>query len=183
MSSADIEPRTLAQRKAWVDAHEPRSLYPVVVVEFGDGQVMAFGSLSRFHERAGYDGVVELSYYVGSAWRRQGIGRQLVAWLLDEARRAGHRMATTLFRFRTIRPDARCRASARRHQARHRLLVSSAVRRFTVPVLVIVVNQRIVQNLLCFPVIMRKCGKRHVRLCAIRIHNFQGVGTVNCFTL
>lgn len=72
MSSADIEPRTLAQRKAWVDSHEPRDRYPVVVVESADGQIMAFGSLSRFHERAGYDGVVELSYYVGSAWRRQG---------------------------------------------------------------------------------------------------------------
>ena len=96
MSSADIEPRTLAQRKAWVDAHEPRSLYPVVVVENADGEVVAFGSLSRYHERAGYDGVVELSYYVGSAWRRQGVGRQLVAWLLDEARRVGHRMAATL---------------------------------------------------------------------------------------
>ena len=33
MSSADIEPRTLAQRKAWVDSHEPRDRYPVVVVE------------------------------------------------------------------------------------------------------------------------------------------------------
>lgn len=96
MSSADIEPRTLAQRKAWVDSHEPRSLYPVVVVENADGEVVAFGSLSRYHERAGYDGVVELSYYVGSAWRRQGVGRQLVDWLLAEARRVGHRMAATL---------------------------------------------------------------------------------------
>ena len=66
MSSADIAPRTLAQRKAWVDAHEPRSLYPVVVVENADGEVVAFGSLSRYHERAGYDGVVELSYYAVS---------------------------------------------------------------------------------------------------------------------
>ena len=49
MSSADIEPRTLAQRKAWVDSHEPRSLYPVVVVENPPtAEVVAFGSLSRY---------------------------------------------------------------------------------------------------------------------------------------
>ena len=96
MSSADIEPRTLAQRKAWVDAHEPRSLYPVVVVENADGEVVAFGSLSRYHERAGYDGVVELSYYVGFGSRRRGVGAMLVSWLLDAARERGMRMATTL---------------------------------------------------------------------------------------
>lgn len=96
MSSADIEPRTLDQRRAWLDAHQPRPLYPVVVVETADGGVAAFGSLSRFHERAGFDGVVELSYYVASAWRGRGIGSALVARLLDAARARGHRMATAL---------------------------------------------------------------------------------------
>lgn len=95
-SSADIEPRTLEQRKAWVDSHEPRAVYPVVVVEGSDGKVVAFGSLSRFHERAGYDGVVELSYYVESSARRQGVGTKLVSWLLDAARERGMRIATTL---------------------------------------------------------------------------------------
>lgn len=96
MSSADIEPRTLEQRRAWVDSHEPRSLYPVVVVQNADGEVVAFGSLSRYHERAGYDGVVELSYYVAAPARRRGVGTLLVSWLLDAARERGMRMATTL---------------------------------------------------------------------------------------
>lgn len=96
MSSADIEPRTLEQRKAWIDSHEPRSLYPVVVVQNAGGEVVAFGSLSRYHERAGYDGVVELSYYVAASARRQGVGTRLVSWLLDAARERGMRMATTL---------------------------------------------------------------------------------------
>ncbi|MBM6699081.1 N-acetyltransferase [Bifidobacterium pullorum subsp. saeculare] len=95
MSSADIGARTLEQRRAWVDSHEPRADYPVVVVRTADGATAAFGSLSRFHERAGFDGVVELSYYVGSAWRGQGIGTVLVDWLVDAARARGHRMAVT----------------------------------------------------------------------------------------
>lgn len=96
-SSADIEPRTLEQRRAWVEAHDPRTLYPVVVLEDEEtGRIAGFGSLSRFHERAGYDGVVELSYYIGAEWRRQGLGARMVTWLLDAARERGHRMATTL---------------------------------------------------------------------------------------
>ena len=96
-SSADIEPRTVEQRRAWVDSHQPRSLYPVVVLEDEDtGRIAGFGSLSRFHERAGYDGVVELSYYIGSDWRHQGLGTRIVDWLLDAARTRGHRMAATL---------------------------------------------------------------------------------------
>lgn len=95
MSSADIGARTLEQRRAWVNSHEPRDRFPVVVVRTADGATAAFGSLSRFHERAGFDGVVELSYYVGSVWRGHGIGTALVDWLVAAARTRGHRMAVT----------------------------------------------------------------------------------------
>lgn len=95
-STADLTPRSLEQRRQWVRSHEPRSRYPVVVAEEEDGRIVAFGSLSRFHPRQGYDGVVELSYYVGASCRGRGIGTAMVRWLLDEAGRVGHRMATAL---------------------------------------------------------------------------------------
>ena len=63
-STADLVPRTLEQRRQWVDSHHPRDRYPVVVLEDAAGRVVAFGSLSKFHPREAYDGVVELSYYV-----------------------------------------------------------------------------------------------------------------------
>ena len=95
-STADLVPRTLEQRRQWVGAHEPRSLYPVVVVRDQNGVVLGFGSLSRFHPRVAYDGVVELSYYIAGSARHRGIGTLLVRWLLDAARERHHRMATAL---------------------------------------------------------------------------------------
>ena len=95
-STADLVPRTLEQRQQWVGSHEPRSLYPVVVVKDSSGVVVGFGSLSRFHPRAAYDGVVELSYYIAGSARHHGIGTFVVEWLLQAARERHHRMATAL---------------------------------------------------------------------------------------
>lgn len=95
-ATADLEPRSLEQRTVWVESHSPRDRYPVVVVESTQGEVIGFGSLSRFHPRQAYDGVVELSYYVASSARGQGVGTALVSWLMDTAGDLGYRMATAL---------------------------------------------------------------------------------------
>ena len=95
-STADLVPRTLEQRRQWVDSHHPRDRYPVVVLEDAAGRVVAFGSLSKFHPREAYDGVVELSYYVDEHARHRGYGTAMVAWLLDAARSRGYRIATAL---------------------------------------------------------------------------------------
>ncbi|MDN6783495.1 MAG: N-acetyltransferase family protein [Bifidobacterium mongoliense] len=95
-ATADLTPRTLDQRRAWVESHAPRTRYPVVVMEDGAGEVVAFGSLSQYHEREGYDGVDELSYYVDERHRQAGYGSRMVDWLLSAARERGVRMAVTL---------------------------------------------------------------------------------------
>ncbi|KAA8829164.1 N-acetyltransferase family protein [Bifidobacterium myosotis] len=148
-STADLVPRTLDQRRAWVESHRPP--YGVFVVEAstaeggaaaGDGEagngvgpegigpervagsgddtgatmpvaedrdgidddakpessidskdgtgtatrVIGFGALSVFYDRAGYDGVTDLAYYIDPAWQGRGVGTFLLGWLLDEAR-------------------------------------------------------------------------------------------------
>lgn len=93
--TADLDPQTIGERREWVDSHAPRSLYPVVVLEVG-GRVAGFASLSRFLTRPGYDGVVELSYYVAAGHRRRGYGSMLLDELLRLALGAGHRMAVAL---------------------------------------------------------------------------------------
>lgn len=95
-STADLVPRTLEQRRQWVDSHQPRDRYPVVVLEDASGRVVAFGSLSKFHPREAYDGVVELSYYVDERARHRRYGTAMVAWLLDAARTRGYRIVTAL---------------------------------------------------------------------------------------
>ncbi|MBT1174868.1 N-acetyltransferase [Bifidobacterium sp. LC6] len=85
-STADLTPRTFEQRQAWVDSHKPP--YGVFVVESSEqpGQVIGFGALSVFYDRAGYDGVTDLAYYIDPAWQGKGVGTFMLQHLLDEAR-------------------------------------------------------------------------------------------------
>ncbi|MBT1171190.1 GNAT family N-acetyltransferase [Bifidobacterium sp. SO4] len=92
-STADLTPRTLDQRRDWVESHKPP--YGVFVVEStgetgeetdATPQVVGFGALSVFYDRAGYDGVTDLAYYIAPAWQGRGVGTFLLSRLLDEAR-------------------------------------------------------------------------------------------------
>ena len=96
-ATADLTPRTLGQRREWVQSHRPP--YGVFVVESvhgaaagdgrdgdGRGEVVAFGALSVFYDRAGYDGVTDLAYYIAPDSRGRGAGTFLLEHLLDEAR-------------------------------------------------------------------------------------------------
>ncbi|MDF7664000.1 GNAT family N-acetyltransferase [Bifidobacterium sp. ESL0763] len=95
-STADLRPQTLDERRAWVESHRPRAQYPVVVITDGDGTVVGFGSLSRYNYREGYDGVLELSYYIAGSARRRGYGSAMVEWLVARAKKLGAHMAVAL---------------------------------------------------------------------------------------
>lgn len=86
-----IEPGTLDERAQWFHEHGPR--HPVLVVEEGGegGEVVAWGSLSRYHRREGYAPTVESSIYVRDDWRGRGLGKTLLAALIARAEEAGHR--------------------------------------------------------------------------------------------
>jgi phosphinothricin acetyltransferase len=83
-----LEPESLADRQAWFGLHSAER-YPVVVVEI-DGAVVGWGSLSKFHARAGYDGTVEASVYVANGFHRRGLGRLMLEHLIERARRIGY---------------------------------------------------------------------------------------------
>jgi phosphinothricin acetyltransferase len=80
------EPSTLAERAQWFSEH-PKP-YCVTVAETG-GEVAGWASLSRFHPRAGYAGTAENSVYVHPSRHRQGIGRALLADLIQRGKGAG----------------------------------------------------------------------------------------------
>jgi phosphinothricin acetyltransferase len=82
-----LEPETMADRERWFAAHSP-DRYPVVVVEV-DGRVVAWGSLSKFHARAGYDPSVEASVYIAHDFHRRGLGRMVLSHLVERAQAAG----------------------------------------------------------------------------------------------
>ena len=87
------EPSTAEERAAWFAAHGPR--HPVTVAEV-DGQVVGWGSLSRFHARSAYGRTVENSVYVRHDLHRRGIGRVLLEDLLARAPAVGHHTVLAL---------------------------------------------------------------------------------------
>lgn len=82
-----IEPSTAEERAAWFAAHGPE--HPVIVAEI-DGEVVGWGSLSRFHARAAFRRTVEDSVYIRHDRQRLGLGGALLGELVVRARAVGH---------------------------------------------------------------------------------------------
>ena len=82
-----LEPETMESRTRWFRDHDPLR-YPVTVAEL-DGEVVGWGSLSKFRERAAYSPTVEGSIYIRHDKHRQGLGRQILVDLIQRARAAG----------------------------------------------------------------------------------------------
>lgn len=81
------EPLTLAQRLAWLNGRSPA--HPVTVAVDGSA-VVGWAALGDFRSRPAYRHTVEFSIYVHHARHRDGVGRALLADLVERARAAGH---------------------------------------------------------------------------------------------
>jgi phosphinothricin acetyltransferase len=84
-----LEPDTEAERLAWFRARGEK--HPATVAVAG-GELVGWGSLSPWKERAAYDRTVEASVYVRDGRHHRGIGRALLADLVERARTLGHRV-------------------------------------------------------------------------------------------
>jgi phosphinothricin acetyltransferase len=78
----DLEPWTLQERVAWFEEHDDQ--HPVFVAVVAD-EIAGFAYLSRYRSKAGYRFTCEDTLYVGHARRRAGIGRALLARLVEAA--------------------------------------------------------------------------------------------------
>ena len=81
----EVEP--LSVRQAWFAARGPE--HPVTVAEL-DGEIVGWGALSRFHPRSAYGRTVENAVYVRKDRHRRGVGRALLADLIDRGTVLGH---------------------------------------------------------------------------------------------
>jgi len=86
-SSWNVHPTTLEARRLWLADRQAAAL-PVLVGVI-DGAVAGFGSYGSFRAWDGYRLTVEHSIYVDAAFRRRGVGRLLLASLIDHAMQAG----------------------------------------------------------------------------------------------
>lgn len=84
-ATLDTEPYSIAEGRAWLDAHDAR--HPILVAVDLETEAMAgWASLNVFNPRPGYRLVAELSVYVERAYRARGVGSRLLEALLDRAR-------------------------------------------------------------------------------------------------
>ena len=82
----DTELKTEQEQKVWFEAHSSR--YPILVAEL-EGAVIAWGSLSKWSDRASYSETAEISLYVKREFQGKGIGRKLALALISEGKPAG----------------------------------------------------------------------------------------------
>lgn len=83
----DTELKSAEERAHWLGEHD--DLHPVLVGLLG-GEIVAWGSLSRWGTRPAYRHTVEISVYVDAEHTGRGIGPSVSEALIQEAREAGH---------------------------------------------------------------------------------------------
>ena len=78
----DLVPRTLSEQQAWLTA---RSGAHAVLVGHDGPVVLGFASLSPYRDRPAYSTTVEDSIYVHRDHHGEGVGRSLLAALIETA--------------------------------------------------------------------------------------------------
>jgi len=84
----DLVPRSLADQREWLAARTG-AFAAIVAVDAATAEVVGFGALSPYKERAAYRTSVEDSVYVRRDRAGEGIGRTILDALLDLAERSG----------------------------------------------------------------------------------------------
>ena len=107
-ASYDYEPRPFDYRVAWFEQHTAQQL-PIFVAVNDAVEVLGWSSLSRYHDRKGYQFTVENSVYVAAPHRGRGIGKLLMPPLIEASARLGLRAIIAAI-------DAENEASIRLHK-------------------------------------------------------------------
>lgn len=81
----DYEPRTLLQQKA-IFEDKLKNGFPLIVIEI-DGEIAGFGTYGTFRLKEGYKFTVEHSVYVAVKHQGKGLGKLLLAALIEHAKK------------------------------------------------------------------------------------------------
>ncbi len=78
----DLEPRTLAQRREWLDHFRPAGRHRCFVAA-REGRAIGWTCSAWFKDRAAYDTSIETSIYLAPGEGGKGLGRRLYETLFD----------------------------------------------------------------------------------------------------
>ena len=81
----DYDPRTLAQQKTIFDEKNANN-FPLIVIEI-DNEIAGFGTYGSFRFKEGYKFTVEHSVYVSVKHQGKGLGKLLLAELIELAKK------------------------------------------------------------------------------------------------
>ena len=99
VATLETELRTPEERRRWLAARDAR--HPVIVAEdtgSGPPTVLGWGSLNAFNPREAYRYVADFSIYVERGARGRGVGRAMLACLIELARAHGyHKLVLSAF--------------------------------------------------------------------------------------
>ena len=84
VATLDLNTRTLDEWYEWYDAHN-RDNHPLIV-GVDNGEITGYASLSEYRQKEAYKTTVELSIYVSPNHRKKGVGRALMAHILEMAK-------------------------------------------------------------------------------------------------
>ena len=87
MSTADLEPVTVAEREEWFRAFDPQSR-PLWIFE-SEGKPVGWLGLRSFYGRPAYHRTVESAVFVAPEHQREGVARKLLSHALEECPRLG----------------------------------------------------------------------------------------------
>jgi phosphinothricin acetyltransferase len=97
----EIYAQTVEARDATMDlAPRPAGYFAGVIASLGDrerfvvlereGELLGYGRIMAYSDRAGYRPAAETAVYLRRELRRQGLGSYLKRWVLEECRRLGY---------------------------------------------------------------------------------------------
>lgn len=84
LATADYNPVEVKDKKSWFEAHNQEK-HPLWIIETNH-EPIGWVSFNQFYSRQAYDGVVELSIYLSTAYQGLGIGKKSLHFALQEAK-------------------------------------------------------------------------------------------------
>jgi len=88
MVTADTESVTVESRQKWFEEHTP-SKRPLWVIENSDHATIGWVSFQSFYGRPAYDSTVEISIYLDTQYRGQGVGKEILRYCINNAPKFG----------------------------------------------------------------------------------------------